>query len=46
VDIGVDFVDDTVDEEIVIALVDEGGRVCFGAGVAGAEGFEGRCFAV
>jgi hypothetical protein len=40
-DIGVDFVEDTVDEEMVIALPDDGGITCFGAGVEGVC-FEGR----
>ena len=33
--IGVDFVEDTVDEDIVMALAEEGGMVCFGVGVGG-----------
>jgi hypothetical protein len=48
VDIGVDFVEDTVDEDIVIALAEDGGIICLGAGVGGVcfvgrgfSGFEG-----
>lgn len=35
VEVGVDFVDDTVEEEIVMALPEDGGMSCFGAGVGG-----------
>jgi hypothetical protein len=35
VEMGVDFVEETVDEEIVTALPDDGGMTCFGAGVDG-----------
>jgi hypothetical protein len=47
VDVGVDFEEETVDEEIVIALPEEGGIICLGAGVGGAcvDCFEGRGFA-
>lgn len=40
-EIGVDFVEETVDEEMVIALPDDGGITGFGAGVDGVC-FEGR----
>lgn len=53
-EVGVDFEEETVDEEIVIALPEEGGMNCFGVGVGGAAtavvvvleaaGFEGRDF--
>jgi hypothetical protein len=39
--VGVDFEEDTVDEEIVIALPDDGGMICFGAGVTGFFDFSG-----
>lgn len=50
-DVGVDFDEETVEEEIVIALPDEGGMTGLGAGVGGgccgaAAGFEGRGFDV
>jgi hypothetical protein len=40
--VGVDFEEETVDEEIVIALPEEGGMICcFATGVDGV-GFAGR----
>jgi len=39
--VGVDFVEETEEEEIVIALPEEVGIVCFDVGVAGAVDFDG-----
>ena len=46
VDVGVDFEEETVDEEIVMALPEEGRMICFGVGVGGfcVDCFEGRGF--
>lgn len=43
-EIGVDFEEETVDEEIVMALPEEGGMNCLGVGVGGPVDFEARGF--